>query len=75
MRSSQKDEYEARRIQKQMEERERLERMLENRELTTDIPTSNKLYELWLEKLGEKPGFRQDDKHDLKPHASLMLHA
>jgi hypothetical protein len=49
--------------------------MLENGEVAKDIPTANRIYEMWLEKLGEKPGLRRDEKHDLKPHATLMLHA
>jgi len=50
------------RRQKKFEERERIEKMLERGEVASDIPTSNKMYELWLEKLGDKPGLRQDDK-------------
>lgn len=48
--------------------------MLENRESPEDISTSEKLFGLWLEKLEDKPGLRQDDSHDLKPHATLLLH-
>lgn len=44
------------------EEKTRLEEILENKEAVTDIPTSNKLFELWLEKQGDRPGIRQDDK-------------
>ena len=36
--------------------------MYENKEVPTDIPTSNKLYELRLEKQKDRPGIRQDDK-------------
>jgi len=45
--------------------------MLANNEGSNEIPTSNKIFEMWLEKLGERPGVRREDKHDLKPHLSL----
>ena len=48
---------------------------MENKEPVTDIPTSNKLFELWLEKQADRPGIRQDDKYDLVPHETLYLHA
>ena len=32
--------------------------MMENKERVTDIPTSNKLFELWLEEQGDRPGLR-----------------
>ena len=62
MRSGQGTPESAHRRQKQFEERERIETMYENKEVPTDIPTSNKLYELWLEKQKDRPGLRQDDK-------------
>jgi len=49
--------------------------MLENKEVATDIPTSNKLYERWIEMQGDRPGIRQDDKYDLIPHDTVYLHA
>lgn len=61
--------------EKMFEEKTRLERMMENKERVTDIPTSNKLFELWLEKQGDRPGLRKDDKYDLVPHETLYLHA
>ena len=45
--------------------------MLEDKEMPTDIPTSNKLYELWLEKQRDRPNIRRDDKYDLIPHDTL----
>ena len=48
--------------EKMFEEKTRLERIQENKEPVTDIPTSNKLFELWLEQQGDRPGIRQDDK-------------
>ena len=48
--------------EKMFEEKTRLENILENKEPVTDIPTSNKLFELWLEQQGDRPGIRQDDK-------------
>jgi hypothetical protein len=48
--------------EKMSAERARLEEMLENKTPVRDIPTSNKLFELWLEKQGDRPGVRQDDK-------------
>ena len=49
--------------------------MYENKEEATDIPTSNKLYEYWLEKQSDRPGIRQDDKYDLVAHETLTLRA
>lgn len=54
-----------------LNERERIINMLENHELPETIPDSNKIYEMWLEKIGEKKGIRRDDKFDLKPHTML----
>lgn len=48
--------------------------MLENKTPVRDIPTSNKLFELWIEKQGDRPGVRQNDKYDLVPHETLYLH-
>ena len=50
MRSGQGTPEESYMREKMFEEKTRLERMLENKERVTDIPTSNKLFELWLEK-------------------------
>ena len=44
------------------EERERIEKKMENKEEPESIPESNKMFELWLEKQGDRPGLRQDDK-------------
>ena len=44
------------------EERERLEQMLETGEVPTDIPTSNKLFDLWKEKMADTPGAHRNDK-------------
>lgn len=49
--------------------------MVENREVPTDIPTSNKMYEMWLETIGDKRGVRQNEKHDLVPHDTVLVHA
>ena len=49
--------------------------MMENKEMPTDIPTANKLYELWLEKQRDRPNIRRDDKYDLIPHDTLQLRA
>ena len=62
LRSSQGTPEESYLRQKKFEEREHIANMLEKRMVPTDIPTSNKMYEMWLEKLGEKPGLRQDEK-------------
>ena len=48
--------------EKKFEEKTRLESILENKETVSDIPTSNKLFELWLEQQGDRSGLRQDDK-------------
>jgi len=69
------DEQEAIRRAKQLAEKERIADMLENNILATDIPTSNKMYDAWLEKQGDRPGIRQDDKYDLIPHDTVYLHA
>jgi len=61
--------------EKMFEEKTRLERIQENKEPVTDIPTSNKLFELWLEQQGDRPGIRQDEKYDLVPHETVYLHA
>jgi len=61
--------------EKMFEEKTRLERIQENKEPVTDIPTSNKLFELWLEQQGDRPGIRQDEKYDLLPHETVYLHA
>ena len=62
MRSGQGTPEEAHNRQRKLEERERLETMLENGEDPTDIPTMNKLFDLWKEKQADRPGIRQDDK-------------
>lgn len=62
MRSGQGTPEDAYRRQKKLEERERLETMFENGERPTDIPTANKLFDLWKEKQSDRPGIRQDDK-------------
>jgi len=58
-----------------LEERERIGSLLDNHETPMDIPTSNKMYEMWLERLGDRPGIRRNDKFDLKEHVVLSLHA
>lgn len=58
MRSGQGTPEESYMREKMFEEKTRLERMMENKERVTDIPTSNKLFELWLEKQGDRPGLR-----------------
>ena len=62
MRSGMGTPDEAYQREKMFEEKTRLENILENKEPVTDIPTSNKLFELWLEQQGDRPGIRQDDK-------------
>ena len=62
MRSGQGTPESAHYRQKMLEERERLEEMLENKEAPTDIPTANRLFDLWKEKQADRPGIRQDDK-------------
>ena len=62
LRSGQGTQEQAFRRQKMLEERQRLESMLENKEVPTDIPTSNKLFELWKEKMSDRPGVRQSEK-------------
>ena len=62
MRSGQGTPEDSYRRQKMLEERERLESMYESGEVPTDIPTANKLFELWKEKQADRPGIRQDDK-------------
>ena len=54
-----------------LKERERIASMLDNHETPENIPDSNKMYEMWLERLGEKPGVRRNDKFDLVPHVTL----
>lgn len=75
MRSGQGTPDQAYKREKMFEEKTRLEGILENKEPVTDIPTSNKLFELWLEKQADRPGIRQDDKYDLVPHETLYLNA
>jgi len=75
MRSSMGTPEEAYQREKKFEEKTRLESILENKETVSDIPTSNKLFELWLEQQGDRSGLRQDDKYDLVPHETLYLHA
>ena len=36
--------------------------MLENKDVPTDIPTSNALYEMWLEQNGKRHGVRRNDE-------------
>jgi len=62
LRSGQGTPEESFQRQKKFEEREHIAGMLERREVAKDIPTSNKMYEMWLENLGQKPGLRQEDK-------------
>ena len=71
MRSAQSSAQEARQREKLMKERERIASMLDNHETPENIPDSNKMYELWLERLGDKPGVRRNDKFDLIPHVTL----
>lgn len=75
MRSSQGTPEQSYQREKMFAEKTRLENIMENKEPVTDIPTSNKLFELWLEKQADRPGIRQDDKYDLVPHDTLYLHA
>ena len=75
LRSSQGTPDQEHKNRKMFEEKERLEKMYESGEKPTDIPTSNKLYEMWLEKQADRPGIRQDDKYDLIPHETLQLNA
>ena len=75
MRSGQGTPEQTHKRERMFEERSRLENIMENKEPVYDIPTSNKLFELWLEKQGDRPGIRQDDKYDLVPHETLYLSA
>ena len=62
MRSSMGAPDEAYKREKMFEEKTRLENIQESGEAVSDIPTSNKLFELWLEQQGDRAGIRQDDK-------------
>lgn len=75
MRSGQGTPEQTFKRERMFEERTRLENIMENKEPVYDIPTSNKLFELWLEKQSDRPGIRQDDKYDLVPHETLYLSA
>lgn len=61
-RSGQGEPAQARQRQMKLEEREKLLTMMENKVRPTDIPTANKLFDLWKEQQGDRPGVRQDDK-------------
>ena len=58
MRSGQGTAEQSFKREKMFEERTRLENILENKEPVYDIPTSNKVFELWLEKQGDRQGIR-----------------
>lgn len=62
MRSGQGTPEQVYKRERMFEERTRLEEILENNTPVRDIPTSNKLFELWLEKQGDRAGIYQNDK-------------
>ncbi len=62
LRSGSGDPEQSHRRKQKFEEREHLEIKLANKERPDNIPESNKMYDLWLEKQGDRPGVRQDDK-------------